>query len=82
MLIVYFFISIYMFEHYITVFINGEPFNCNESMSLKDLLLYLNFNLDIIVVEYNKEIIDACSYDHCFFKMNDSIEVITIVGGG
>nr|YP_009391328.1 thiamin biosynthesis protein S [Dipterocladia arabiensis]ARW59472.1 thiamin biosynthesis protein S [Dipterocladia arabiensis] len=71
-----------MFDNYIIIFINGEPFNCHQSMSIKDLLLYLNFNLDVIVVEYNKEIIDLSLYDSYFLKMNDAIEVITIVGGG
>nr|YP_009326623.1 conserved hypothetical plastid protein Ycf40 [Membranoptera platyphylla]AMJ16880.1 conserved hypothetical plastid protein Ycf40 [Membranoptera platyphylla] len=69
-------------EKYITVFINGEPFNFNDVMSLKDLLLYLNFNLNVVIVEYNKEIIADSNYDNIFFKTNDSIEVITIVGGG
>ena len=71
-----------MNKNYITVFINGEPFNCNKLMSLKDLLLYLNFNLRITIVEYNKEILPSDSYHNYSLKMNDSIEVITVVGGG
>lgn len=69
-------------EKYITVFINSEPFNFNDFMSLKDLLLYLNFNLHVVIVEYNKEIVTDSNYDNIFLKTNDSIEVITIVGGG
>nr|YP_009396083.1 thiamin biosynthesis protein S [Dasya naccarioides]ARW65269.1 thiamin biosynthesis protein S [Dasya naccarioides] len=69
-------------KRYITVFINGEPFNCNYLMSIKDLLLYLNFNLDIIIVEYNEEIISPYLYSNYVLNMNDNIEIITIVGGG
>nr|QCI06090.1 Thiamin biosynthesis protein S [Delesseria sanguinea] len=69
-------------EKYITVFINDEPFNFNDFMSLKDLLLYLNFNLNVIIVEYNKEIVTSSNYENIFLKTNDFIEVITIVGGG
>nr|YP_009295237.1 Ycf40 [Dasya binghamiae]AOH77249.1 Ycf40 [Dasya binghamiae] len=69
-------------QKYITVFINGEPFNCNHLMSIKDLLLYLNFNLNIIIVEYNKEILKPNLYHKYFLNMNDSIEIVTIVGGG
>nr|QCI04549.1 Thiamin biosynthesis protein S [Apoglossum ruscifolium] len=69
-------------EKYITIFINGEPFNCMISMSLKDLLLYLNFNLNNVVIEYNQEIILQSSYEKLFLSMNDSLEIITIVGGG
>jgi len=67
---------------YITVYINGKPFNCRLFMNIKDLLLYLNFDLDLIVIEYNRQVIDISQYSNTFLKMNDSIEVITIVGGG
>lgn len=69
-------------NNYLTVFINGDPFNCDSSMSLKDILLYLNFNINSIVVEYNEEIINYSRFDSIFFKTNDHLEVITIVGGG
>nr|YP_009399196.1 thiamin biosynthesis protein S [Taenioma perpusillum]ARW68593.1 thiamin biosynthesis protein S [Taenioma perpusillum] len=67
---------------YITVYINGKPFNCHLSMTIKDFLLYLNFDLDLIVIEYNYQVMDISQYDNTILKMNDSIEVITIVGGG
>lgn len=69
-------------QKYITVFVNGEPFNCKQTMCLQDLLLYLNFNLSAIVVEYNKEIISMSRFCNIFLRMNDLVEVITIVGGG
>ena len=71
-----------MQQNYITIFVNGEPFHCNKLMSMKDLLLYLGFNLDLIIIEYNKEILHADLYTNCWLKSNDAIEVITIVGGG
>nr|QCI05754.1 Thiamin biosynthesis protein S [Cryptopleura ramosa] len=67
---------------YLTVFINGDPFNCNSSMSLQDILLYLNFNINSVVVEYNKEIINCSRFKSISLQMNDHLEVITIVGGG
>lgn len=69
-------------ENYLTIFINGEPFNCESSMSLKNILLYLNFNVNNILVEYNKEILDKLDFDSLFLKDNDCLEIITIVGGG
>nr|QCI06449.1 Thiamin biosynthesis protein S [Dictyurus purpurascens] len=69
-------------EDYLTVFVNGQPFNCLNSMSIKDLLLYLNFDLNLIIVEYNHEIINSSCFDSFNLRMNDCIEVITIVGGG
>nr|WCH58059.1 Thiamine biosynthesis protein [Cystoclonium purpureum f. stellatum] len=67
---------------YNIVFINGEAFNCLHSMSLYDLIIYLDFDLNTILVEYNNEIISHCDFNHIFFKNKDKLEIITIVGGG
>nr|YP_009393197.1 thiamin biosynthesis protein S [Bostrychia moritziana]ARW61759.1 thiamin biosynthesis protein S [Bostrychia moritziana] len=69
-------------ENYITVFVNGEPFNCQYSMSLEKLLLYLNFNINTILVEHNQEIINQNLFSSLSLKNYDNIEIITIVGGG
>nr|YP_010171052.1 Thiamine biosynthesis protein [Chondria tumulosa]QSD57193.1 Thiamine biosynthesis protein [Chondria tumulosa] len=69
-------------QTYLTIFINGEPFHCDSSMSLMNILYYLNINVDTIIIEYNKQIIDRDSFSSLFFKNNDSLEIITIVGGG
>nr|CRF40208.1 Thiamin biosynthesis protein S [Laurencia snackeyi] len=69
-------------QNYLTIFINGDPFNCDSSMSLTDILLYLNIDLDNVVVEYKDQIIDKKRFNTLFLKSNDSIELITIVGGG
>nr|YP_009510931.1 Thiamine biosynthesis protein [Gracilaria gracilis]AXI96604.1 Thiamine biosynthesis protein [Gracilaria gracilis] len=67
---------------YNTIFINGQAFNCCIDMSLKDLLSYLEFELNAIVVEYNNRIINFTEFERTFFKSQDKIEIITIVGGG
>nr|QCI08807.1 Thiamin biosynthesis protein S [Sphondylothamnion multifidum] len=69
-------------QKYQTIFINGHAFNCDIKMSLKDLLLYLNFNINNIIVEYNKKIITTDKFDHIFLSVSDNLEIITIVGGG
>ena len=67
---------------YITIQLNGEPFNCLLSMSLKDMLDYLDINSESVTIEYNCEIVsdDYCS--QTFLKDGDRIEILTIVGGG
>nr|YP_010986099.1 thiamine biosynthesis protein ThiS [Polyopes affinis]WOL37017.1 thiamine biosynthesis protein ThiS [Polyopes affinis] len=67
---------------YSTIFINGQAFNCSKSVSLKDLLIYLDFDVDLVAIEYNKEILDNSRFDSIFPKSQDNIEIITIVGGG
>lgn len=67
---------------YNTVVVNGEAFHCFNTMSLYDLILYLNFDLNTIVVEYNQEIIPHHKFDNIMLKNQDKLEIITIVGGG
>lgn len=69
------------YEYY-PVCINGEIFNCLASMSLQDILLYLNFNLNLVIVEYNQQIINREEWSNIFLNIHDSLEVITITGGG
>nr|QVY58242.1 thiamine biosynthesis protein S [Eucheuma denticulatum] len=67
---------------YNTIFINGQAFNCIYSMSLQDLVLYLDFDINTIIVEYNQQIVSKELFDKIFFKHQDRLEVVTIVGGG
>ena len=69
-------------KNYLTIFINGEPFHCDSSMSLMDVLLYLNIDINNIIIEYNKRILNKKDFNSLFFQLDDSIEIITIVGGG
>lgn len=68
--------------NYITIQLNGEPFNCLPSMSLKDVLDYLDINLNSVTIEYNCEIVNYHYYSQTFLKDGDKLEVLTIVGGG
>nr|YP_009509363.1 Thiamine biosynthesis protein [Gracilaria vermiculophylla]AXI97013.1 Thiamine biosynthesis protein [Gracilaria vermiculophylla]QXU75216.1 Thiamine biosynthesis protein [Gracilaria vermiculophylla]WDZ68045.1 Thiamine biosynthesis protein [Gracilaria vermiculophylla] len=71
-----------MNNSYNTIFINGQAFNCHVSTSLKELLIYLEFELHSIVVEHNERIIRLTELEKTFLKSQDKIEIITIVGGG
>lgn len=69
-------------QNYLTIFINGNPFNCDASMSLYDLLSYLNIDISLVIVEYNHTILDSDEFHSLYLKSDDSIEVISIAGGG
>lgn len=69
-------------QNYLTVFINGDPFNCQKSMSLLDILHYLNFDVNSVIVEYNYVIVYEEQFKNLYLNHNDSVEVISIVGGG
>lgn len=71
-----------MLTDYILIQFNGQPLNCLPSLSLKDLLIYLGFNLSSIIVEYNYEIIQSTSFNKVIISSGDKVEVLTMVGGG
>nr|AOM64629.1 thiamine biosynthesis protein S [Riquetophycus sp.] len=67
---------------YNTIILNGETLNCISLMSIYDLLVYLEFDVSRVVVEYNSKIIPNNDFDNILINNNDRLEVITIVGGG
>nr|YP_009399599.1 thiamin biosynthesis protein S [Dictyomenia sonderi]ARW69205.1 thiamin biosynthesis protein S [Dictyomenia sonderi] len=69
-------------NNYFTIFINGDPFNCDSSMSLLDILRYLDIDVNNVIIEYNNDIIHRIQFNSLLFKPKDAIEIITIVGGG
>lgn len=71
-----------MFTNYILIQLNGQPFNCLPYLSLRDVLSYLDFKLDSVIVEYNSEIISNSSLDDIVLVSGDKVEVLTMVGGG
>ena len=71
-----------MNSFYFKVLINGEPFNCYSSMSIKDILIYLNIDFDKVIIEYNKKVVNSLQFDQILMQEGDNLEVITIVGGG
>lgn len=71
-----------MLTDYILIQLNGQPFNCRPRLSLKDIVSYLDFELDFVIIEYNSEIIQNSSLDDIRLASGDKVEVLTIVGGG
>nr|ARO90952.1 thiamine biosynthesis protein [Corynoplastis japonica] len=66
----------------ITLLINGEPFICDTKFSLSELVNYLDFDINNIVIELNSDIISSEHFMTTFIQSGDIIEIITIVGGG
>ena len=71
-----------MFANYILIYLNGQPFNCFSSMSLRDLLIYLGFDLNSVIVEHNRSIVSIDTLNKVFVEAGDKVEVLTMVGGG
>jgi len=71
-----------MDQEKISITVNGEVRHCQSNLSLSQLLENLQFNLRLIAVEYNGEILHRQFWDSTIINEGDKLEVVTIVGGG
>ena len=62
--------------------VNGKLTGYREGQSLISFLEDKNLELKKIVVEYNKEILSRENWEETVLKDNDSLEIISFVGGG
>lgn len=62
--------------------INGKNISLNGEQTILDLLNSYGLSSDKVVVELNKEIISREAYETIVLKEEDTIEVISFVGGG
>jgi thiamine biosynthesis protein ThiS len=69
-------------KNVITFFFNGEEYYINQTISLNELIRYFGYQSTIFVVEYNNFICNKTKWNEILIQKNDTIEIITIVGGG
>ena len=62
--------------------VNGRDFSREGINNISDLLKKLNVNESRVVVELNKEIVSKEDYSKVNLKDDDTIEVVSFVGGG
>ena len=62
--------------------LNGKTVDLKEYISVKDLLENYDLNPQKVVVEVNMEILDDEVYSTYLLKNEDTVEVISFVGGG
>ena len=61
--------------------INGELFDV-AGISVKAYLLDVGYDLMRVAVELNGEILPKSQYENTYLNDNDSVEVVSFVGGG
>ena len=62
--------------------LNGSIYEYKYAMSILQLLTYLGFNTKVIVVDYNGDILQKENWTSTKIRTNDSLEILTIAGGG
>jgi len=63
-------------------FFNGQEYYTQHDITLFELITYFNYNLSLLVLEYNNLICNKKDWNKIFVTNNDTIEIVTIVGGG
>lgn len=63
-------------------FLNGQKYVTSYKLNISDLLNYFGYNKSLLVVEYNHLICNKTKWNQIFIQSNDTIEIVTIVGGG
>jgi thiamine biosynthesis protein ThiS len=62
--------------------LNGETYTTDQDISLFDLLLYFDYNDSLLVLEHNHLICEKNKWKTTFIQHLDTVEIVTIVGGG
>jgi len=63
-------------------FLNGHKYITDDKLTILEIVIYFNYNLSILVLEYNHLIYNKKNWDKTYIKNNDILEIVTIVGGG
>ena len=66
----------------IRISVNGEPRLCTAGLTLPMLLAELGYRPELVVVEFNGEILQRSLWQGQRVGEADVLEVVTIVGGG
>lgn len=64
------------------VIVNGKETTLPDECTASNMLDFLGYKQKMIVIERNYEIIPKEEFDNAIIKENDSIEIISFVGGG
>tara|TARA_Y100000816_G_scaffold265382_1_gene225180 strand:- start:77 stop:295 length:219 start_codon:yes stop_codon:yes gene_type:complete len=66
----------------IKIILNGKSTTLDLGISVKKLIENLNFPLNKIAIEINKEIINKKRIKKIFLKNDDKVEIVHFIGGG
>ena len=62
--------------------INGSTYVFNSAITILQLMNYLGFNKNVIVIDYNGVILEKTLWKNTTLKDNDCLEILSIAGGG
>ena len=71
-----------MSETLLSIRLNGEAAQCPADLNLQQVLEHLGYRPQLVVVEFNGEILPRARWSEQPVREADALEVVTIVGGG
>ncbi len=63
------------------IFVNGRP-ETIQACSLADLVKDRGLSADVLVIEYNQQIVKQARWGDIRLQENDRVELLRFVGGG
>ena len=64
------------------VYVNGRQRELPDETSMAELVSLLDLQPRRIAVEQNKRLVRRADYDRAILAEGDSVEIVTLVGGG
>lgn len=62
--------------------VNGEEFKINGDTNLSELLIQKGYKTTYVAIELNGKIIPREDFSNTVLKDNDTVEIVSFVGGG
>ena len=62
--------------------INGSKYVLNSVMTIRQLMDYLGFNQNVIVIDYNGTILEKSLWQQTYINDKDCLEILSIASGG
>ena len=62
-----------------TLTVNGKTMQCNDAVTVADLLAETGYKEVYVAVELNEEIVPRENFKTCVLKENDVVEIVTSV---
>jgi len=62
--------------------INGLNYVCTAVLTILDVVTYLGFNKNVIVIDFNGILLEKNLWKKTFLRNKDSLEILSVAGGG
>ena len=62
--------------------LNGQYYYTTQDLTILDIIIYFNYQDSLLVLELNQWVCNKTKWSHTVITNYDTLEIISIVGGG